>query len=169
MNLIFELSETKGCRLVYLTYRSKETGELAEYLIALGVSLEKAYRRDERILRLIRTANPLEKQAKQELLDSWRDSIKLGIGNNPRYTCQGVYNHLFPGCKYHAENKDVFIYGFLIRKKVLEPGVYKIVRSKPLTIVKNAFRKRMKTNRFRQFDISFVQRIAFNGKVLTLS
>jgi hypothetical protein len=169
MNLILELAKVHGCKFVHLTYRSKETGELSKYLLGLGVNLDRAYRRDELVLRLIRPQNMLEEQAKQELLDSIRDSIRLGIGNNPRYTCQGVYGPLFPGCKYHLENKDVFLYGFLIRKEVIEPGVYKDVRSRPLTLVKNAFRKRMKINRIRQFDISYVERIAFQGKVLTLA
>lgn len=168
MNLIAELKKIKGCRLVRLLYRTKGTGELSDYLIALGVRLENAYRRDDKVIRLVQPRNDLEKIAKEELLSSLQESLRVGIGNNSAYTCKGVYKTLFNGCKIHPIMKTAYIYGFIIRKHVIETGEYPEVKSKPLTIAKNRLRKKMKITRFRQFELDHIKKIVFEKKVLTL-
>lgn len=168
MELIEELAKARGCRFVSLTYRSKETKELSQYLISHKVNLARVYKRDEKVVRLVRAANELEAKAKQEMLDSLRESLTVGIGHNSRYTCEGVYNTLFEGCKYHLKDKIVHLYGFLLRKRVIEVGTYKEVKSRPLTIAKNNIRKRMKLSKFRQFILPNISKISFDGKTLNL-
>jgi len=169
VNIVARLSRIKKCRLVSLVYRTKKSDELSVYLIALGVDLRRAYARDEKVIRLIKTRGRVQTQAKQEILDSLRESLRYGLGNNSRYTCRGVYKTLFNGCKIHRRDKTIHFYGFIIRKKILEEGSYPLVRHSALTLAKMKIRKHMKINRFRQFELSHVKKIAFEGKVLTFS
>jgi hypothetical protein len=166
--VINRLSKIHGCRFVSLKYQSKESGEVSRYLIGMGANLDRVYRRDERVMRLVQPTNPLQEQAKKEILDSLRESLKVGIGQNSKYTCKDTYTNLFNGAKFHNQTKDIYLSGFLIRKEVLIPGEYKEVKSKPLTIEKQKLRRRMKLNKIRLFALSNVKRIAFEGNKLTL-
>jgi hypothetical protein len=44
--------------------------------------------------------------------------------------------------------------GYSIRKKVIEPGVYKAVKSSPKTVEKNKLRKMLKNPRVREFLVT---------------
>lgn len=166
--LIAELRANKGCRFVQLRYTAKGTGEVANHTLAMGVNLDRAYRRDEKIIQLTRPQTDLGKEAKSAVLASVQESITKGIGNNSAYTCKDVYENVAPGIKYHKETFELYVYGFSIRKNVIKPGVYKTVKSAPLTIEKDKLRKKLKVGRFRQFIIRNVERAALNGKVLEL-
>jgi hypothetical protein len=166
--IIQELAKIGGCRFISLVYRSKETHELSRYVIGIGGKLERVYKRDLKVLSLIQTHNELEETAKRELIDSLKDSLKLGIGNNPRYTCKGVYRNLFPGLKIQVETFDLHINGFLLSKKVIEAGEYKNVKSSAKTLKKNEYRRKMKTSRIRQFILPNIQTAKLNGKTLEI-
>jgi hypothetical protein len=167
-HVLAELSKIRSCNFVSLLYRTKGTGELSKYQILLNVSLTKAYRRDEKIISSIKPSSFLEEQAQSEILESLRESLKVGIGNNSQYTCKGIFQHLFNGCQYHPELETLYIYGFLSSKSIIEPGNYKVVNSKPLTVIKNEMRKKMKISRFRKFELNNIKKISFNHNILSL-
>jgi hypothetical protein len=169
--VIAEVTKRPGCQFISLTYKSKESGEVARHTIAVGVNLERAYRRDKSILHnILRKAEGLKAQAASELLQSVAESLKVGIGNNPTYTCAGVFAPVVPGIKLHKETGQLYVYGYTVGKKVLQPGTYKTVNSKPLTIEKNRIRKVLKNGRFRQFaiDVENLQEVRANNKTLEL-
>ena len=151
-------SEIAGSRFVSLTYKAKGTGEVARFTVLLGASLEKIYRRDLSVLRKrlsrLPSTEALRLQALTELVNSYSDSVTNGIGNNAKYTKQGYYMQVFPGLKFAPETGNLYVSGFRIAKKVIQPGVYKSVNSKPLTIAKDEERKSLKMNKFREFVIA---------------
>ena len=53
----------------------------------------------------------------------------------------------------HKETGELHLYGFVHQKVVIEPGVYKKVNSRHLTIEKNKLSKLVPVNKFRQFKI----------------
>ena len=165
--LVRELVKNKGCRFVQLHYTAKGTGEEATHTLCLGVDLERAYRRDEKVTRLFKPSNKIEEQAKEAVLTSLRESITKGIGNNSAYTCKGVFETIAPGLKIH-EDGTLHVYGFVIRKEVITPGVYKSVNSADLTIAKDKVKKNHKLRRFRQFILTNINEARINGKTLVL-
>lgn len=181
--LLTRLRKIKTCRIIQLTYTSKGTGELAKYTLLIGVNYERVYRRDLKLLRSFRSdrekflkvkddlqvLNDIEYVALEELIASMEESLHLGIGNNTNYTNKDTYQSIFPGCKQHLETKAIYIQGYLIKKQTIQPGTYKEVKSKLLTLAKNSFRKRLKLGRFRTFDISLIESISLEKQILTLS
>lgn len=165
--LVRELVKNNGCRFVQLHYTAKGTGEEATHTLCLGVNLERAYRRDEKVTRLFKPANKVEEQAKAEVLFSLRESLTKGIGNNSAYTNKGTYEHIVPGLKIQ-DNGALHVYGFVIRKEVITPGVYKTVNSADLTIAKDKVKKNHKLRKFRQFILTNINEARINGKTLVL-
>ena len=165
------IANIPACRFASITYRAKETGELARHTLFLGVNVERAYRRDLALYkRKVGKLQGIESIACGELIDSLTESLTVGIGNNSAYTCKGVYHPIAPGIKRHKESGDVYLNGFSIGKKVLQAGVYKDVKSSDKTLAKNKLRKIGKLGRFRQFIIKpdNVKRVHVMGKVFAV-
>lgn len=163
-------SLAKGARFVSFRYRTKGTKELAQYTVALGISVESAYRRDRKILagKLAHPMTQPQEQAARELLESLGDSLRLGIGANPRYTCAGVFEPICKGVKIHKGTNELEIFGFTIRKEVLEPGEEKPTKSKPVTIAKKELKQNLKSGKFRQFCLSGIRGAKINGNLIIL-
>lgn len=157
----------KGARFASLLYTAKGSGEVARHVVCLGVSIERAYKRDLALLiALLPTLSGVASEACAELIASLRDSLTNGIGNNAAYTCKDVYTHLATGIKEHTESGEIHVYGFAIAKTVLAEGKYKSVNSSDKTIAKNKLRKLLKSGNFRQFALSNATAIKADGKVL---
>lgn len=159
-----------GARFISLIYTAKGTGEVARHTLAVGVSIENAYWRDVAILTAKRpTLAGLALQACDELLASLRESLEKGVGNNSAYTCKGVYEPIARGLKLQVETGVLHVTGFSIGKEVIAPGVYRDVKSKPLTVEKDKLRKGLKSGKFRQYAVSELETVAMNGKRLVFA
>lgn len=167
----------KGAKFGSLTYRAKETGELAKYVLILGASTETLYKKDVAILKTLLagdTLSDLEREAATALLKSREESLTVGIGNNSKYVhaphAADTYVHAdgIPGVKIHKETGVVYVTALVEDKTVLQPGTYKEVKSKPLTLAKKAVEKNLPSRRFRQFILKNVTRAALNGDVLEI-
>jgi hypothetical protein len=170
LTLLAPIADTArtGARFASLTYTAKGTGEKARHTVALGVSVENAYKRDLAILRAMRpTLQGVAVQACDELIASLTESLTVGIGNNSAYTCADTYAPIARGIKVHKETGELHVFGFGLQKTVIEKGTYKTVRSSEKTIAKNEIRKRLKSGRFRQFVLSEVSGAVMNGKTLS--
>jgi hypothetical protein len=61
------------------------------------------------------------------------------------------------GVKLHEESDTLHLYGLVVHKKVIMPGIFKKVNHKPLTVEKNKLRNLCQVSRFRQFKITTEQ------------
>lgn len=166
-----QLGIANGARFISFLYSAKGTGEVAVHNVLFGVSIANAYKRDLAILEnKVNTLEGVYHLACSELVESFRESLVKGIGNNSAYTCKGVYAPVSKGIKVHNETGDIYISGFIMSKQVIEPGVYKTVKSSEKTIAKNQLRKALKSSRFRQYVLaaSNIAGIKANGKVLEI-
>lgn len=113
------------------------------------------------------TTNEIEATAKQELLESMKKSLDTNF-HNPAYTKEGYYEHLSKSVLYH-ENQ-LYFRAFVVRKTVIEPIVYKPVKSSEKTIAKNKFRRMLKAGKIREFrvDLSQISVFKVNGNVITI-
>lgn len=166
----------KGARFASILYTAKGSGEVARHVVCLGVSIERAYRRDLATLLAKREtmfdhyyniiAPIAQLEAIDELIGSLRESLTVGVGNNSAYTCRDTYVNLATGIKAHATTGELYVTGFAIGKTVLSAGVHKVVKSSAKTIAKKALRRTMKSGKFRQFALDAATAIKADGKVL---
>jgi hypothetical protein len=132
----------------------------AVYTFIVGVELEALYRQD--ILRLEEAKrverDPVDIEAIESIQASLRKSLEAGIGNNPAYTKQDLYEHVAPGFKVHRETGEVYVFGILTNKLVLEVKKERPVRnSSQKTVAKDRMRKKhVMSSRFREFRVDRV-------------
>jgi hypothetical protein len=172
MEIIKEIQKglERGPRFVSFLYHSKETEETAIYTVLLGVNIANSYRRDLKILARTKVTNGIEQLAKTELIESLKESLNKGVGNNSRFTQKGLYWHISNGIRFNHLSKNLNLDGFVINKQVVKPGAKKPCKHSPKTLAKNMFRCKMKSGRFRCFvlDPAQIAGIKVNGKILEL-
>lgn len=188
---IESLVSVQGSRFVSLTYKSKGTKELARHTLLLGVKLDKVYKRDLSLYRRkLSKLQGIEQVACQELVDSLKESLTVGIGNNSANTNKDTYQHVTSGIKIHLTSDDIHLNGFTVSKvKICQScanegskgetcdkcqaslGEYKEVKSSDKTLAKNRLRKMGKLGKIRQFILkeSELQSVACNGKTLVIN
>jgi hypothetical protein len=101
------------------------------------------------------------KLAQYELIRSFKDTLTLGEGNNPRYTQKDTYipvkdkyGKVISGIKLHARDDVLHLSNAIEVKKIIHrPGVYPTVNSAPLTIAKNILRSKTPLGKWRQFKL----------------
>jgi hypothetical protein len=132
----------------------------AIYTFVVGVTLEGLYRSD--LVRLEQAKSQeteaIDLEAIEALMGSIRKSLEVGIGNNPDYTKQDVYEHVAPGFKMHRETGEVYVFGILTNKEVLEVKKERPVRkSSEKTLAKDRMRrKHTLSGKFREFKVAKV-------------
>lgn len=163
-DLLRELLRTKESRFASVVYTSRETGEKALFLVHLNVNYRGLLTRDLAVLSRTHLDNSMLGYmfiARDELQTSLRESLE---GSNSRFTKAGYYSRLKTGypVKYHKETQ--YFDALVVSKRVLVPGVEKIVNHNELTKAKNKLRKLLKTNKFREFRIDGVESARLNGR-----
>ena len=174
MSLFKMLQGVTGVQFASLTYRTKATDELARYTLLLGASVENAYAGD---LQKVEDALPtltdsLDVQAATEIINSLRQSLDKGIGNNDAYTLQGVYASTgIAGVYINTNDNALHLKNVFVQSKVVlqEGKPRKAVNSKPLTIAKDKLKKMLglRTNKLRQFALDNITKAKVNGDTIT--
>ena len=138
-------------------YRN-EAGEVSNYSLVFHISYHSALQRSLDKLEGMIVDTDLERQAKEELTHSLRNSL-LKSEEQPIEEREDHYLHFqhegeyVRGVKLHVESNTLHIYGSIVHKRVLLPGIYKKGNSKPLTIAKNKMKSLLPISKFRQFKI----------------
>ena len=161
------------------TYTDKKHGETARRVLQLGVpysTLLNAAILEVELLDVNTFAAenkfPVElvTEAKNELLASWRESLeKNAIGQfNSAYTKAGIYSTVSPGIKVNENDGTLEIWGVEQSKVVLVKGIYPIVKSKPLTLAKNAIKKLTRLGKFKSLslDAGHAHTFKLNGETI---
>ncbi len=171
-DLVAAIAKHKGAKFSSFLYTAKESGEVARHTLILGASTEVLYEKDILALEkmLPDMVDGIDKIAVEAILESRKTSLKLGIGNNPAYTCADVYVEPMGlgGIKVHKDNGSLHVCGLVEDKKIITPGVFKVVKSAPLTLAKRAVMKLLPSNRFRQFKLERVTTAKLHGETLEL-
>jgi hypothetical protein len=140
-------------------YRS-ESSEVADYSIAFHISYENALKKSIGIISALDLKEPLEVQARFELLDSFAKSLGRGAGSPELEERDPTYSYFkdddgnyIKGVKMHDATYTLHLYGLVVHKRVLMPGIHKHVNSRPLTIAKDKLRHLCPVGKFRQFKL----------------
>jgi hypothetical protein len=174
MTLFQMLQGVTGVQFASLTYRTKATDELARYTLLLGASVENAYKGDlEKVEAALPTlTDALDVQAARELINSLRNSLDKGIGNNDAYTLQGVYTPTgIAGVFINTNDNALHLRNVFVQSKVVlvEGKPRKAVNSKPLTIAKDKLKKALglRSNKIRQFALDNITKAVVNGDTIS--
>jgi hypothetical protein len=139
-------------------YRN-EHDEVANYSIVFNMSYSNALKRSIETLNALELSTDLEKQAKEELLASFNKSY-LNDKNEAIEERTDAYRHFYDGdkiirgVKMHVATGKLHLYGLVVHKRILTPGIYPVKNQRPLTIAKNKLRSCCSVGKFRQFIIS---------------
>jgi len=149
--------------------------EVSNLSVCFHASYLNAVRRAKVIIEKFATTDSVLVEAQAELLSSFGMTL---AGNNPLYTCAGVYEDIpgadgkpIPGIKLHINQDLVHINAMKIRKKVLTPGIYPDTQSSQKTIAKRFLRSKTPLAHWVQFKLEplrfselAVQKMRIKGK-----
>lgn len=140
-------------------YRNDHS-EVANYSIAFHISYESALKKSIETLAALELKEPIEVQARFELLNSFAKSLSNMDSTPMEELDEQVYTHIkdddgnyIKGVKIHNNTGTLHLYGLVIHKRVLMPGIYLTKNQKPLTVVKDKLRYLTRVGKFRQFKI----------------
>lgn len=161
----------RGAKFAGLTYTSKTTGETCKYLLNLNCSIKAAYEKDIEAIDHALAANaltPIQRDAAMDIHSSLIASLEKGIGNNPRYTQAGIWEHLGNGVRVNRDTCEVAILGLVLQRTVIVGVEPKVVRSKPLTLAKQDIHRMLQLRRdnIRNFSLSGIHKISVSGETL---
>lgn len=167
--LIAELLTRLGSNFVSFIYTNSD-GETSRYVVNINKSFVEAYKRDLATVTawLAEATDTVHREVLGEMQGSLETSLAVGIGNNPDYTLQNYYTQL-AGCVSIHDNR-LYVRGFVVSRKVLVKGNYKTVNSRPRTLIKNDYRRKLETGKIRTFilDPLNLTEARLNGRLLTL-
>jgi len=168
---IIKLTAKNGTQFVGVRNYTNANGEVSNSVILSGYSYENAKAADllalqqtnaDKMASIVGYSVELVKDAMAQLEKSLTNADKV------RSEAQtDAYTVLTNGVKMHNESSDLYLTGLRVSKKVLVKGTYKEVKSKDITLCKNAIKKALdfKTNKIVQYKLS-AGNFAIQGKVL---
>lgn len=144
----------------FLTLKSyrNEHSEVADYSIVFHMSYENALQKSISTLEQYVPANDVEAKAKNELLESFHNSLNK-MEETPIEEIEDGYTRFYDNGKYikgvkmHTESGTLHLYGLVSQKKILVPGSYPKKNKRELTIAKDKLRYMCAVGKFRQFKI----------------
>jgi len=147
----------------FLTVRGyrNEASEIADYSIAFHFSYENALKKSIETLAKLDLKEALEIQARDELISSFKTSLARGAASpeleerDPTFSYFKDNNgNYVKGVKLHEATNTLHLYGLVVHKKVLMPGLYAPKNSRPLTVAKGKLRYLTPVGKFRSFKMT---------------
>ena len=164
-NLIRAIAKSPtGVTMVSIREYRNSKGEISNNIVNIGASLENAKTKDIQFLKNKITSNEIEEIARLELIKSFESP-----DSNRAKGQTDAYTTVTKGIKVHNVTGEIYIFGLRMKKEIIQPGTYPEVKSKELTIAKNALRKELKSSKFTQFKISEISEIRIAGEEISFS
>ena len=154
--LVSAIASVHGVKFVGFDYTAKGTGEVARHTVIIGADYKTLVQKSiEELTRMLPTLDGIRLEAASELINSFSKTfLALDTGTyHPANARAGTYTNLCPGLRL-LDNGNLEITGLAHAKKVITPGVYKTVNSRPLTIAKDELRDLLPISKFRSFSVT---------------
>lgn len=157
---ISELSKLRPSStfLSVMGYRN-EHSEIANYSLLFHMNYKNALKRSIIELDSIVPSDDLMAQAKEELINSFNTSLIKMETTSVEEIDDGYTrffdesNRYIKGVKMHSATGTLHLYGLVVHKQVIMPGVYAVKNKRPLTIAKDKLRRLTSAGKFRQFKM----------------
>jgi len=160
--------------LTLLGYRNAYS-EIADYNIVFHINYENALKRSLEMMKKIPVSDPIQIEAKQELISSFTRSLS-SIKEAPEEDNDDVYTKFkdkngkyIKGIKIHNKTGNIHLYGFVNAKRVILPGMYPDSGGSELAKAKRHLRQMVPVGKFRQFILTpdHLDHISVQGVCLT--
>lgn len=157
-NYLNEFASLKNKNKFLNIYAYKNNyGEIADYSLTFNFDYYKYINDCLNKINKIKTNNHLALKAKDELINSFQDSL---TGYNYRYTNYGVYKNLYlssgeiiNGIKLHIETNVIHLFGLILHKNIIKLAVYPNKQTSDFIKIKNSLKKEIGADRYRQFKL----------------
>lgn len=184
-SLLREFAKINGVKFIALNnYLSEKSGEIANHIINVGISIENAKLTDlnrlnactdadiQHIAETAKIALETVKTAFSEMVQSANKNLSENIKDRSTQSQAqtDAYITVMPGLKLHKDTMQLHIFGQAIKKTVVVAGEYKTVNSSDKTLAKNAIKKflDLRSDKFRNFILGNVNEIKMNGETLLI-
>lgn len=132
--------------------------ELSDFGIVFHIDYEAALKRSYEIVSGFKAEDILTREAKRLVLSSLTGRIDayktpLEERDNPYVYFKDIDGNYIKGIKAHEDTNDLFMFGFVVSKKILVPAEYKHTNSAPLTIAREKIESLTPVSKFRQFRL----------------
>ena len=164
---------TNGCKFISLQYRNKSANELARHTLLVGFSYHQLVVKSvAEQTELLPTFTGDKLTAANNVMASLQKTLAAHARDeqNPDYTKKGMYAPVRNGVSINTNDNSIQLFGLSVSKVVLEPGMYKTVNSKPMTILQNEVKELLSVTKFREFalDAGVVLAGKVNGKTFEI-
>ena len=158
----------KGTSFVGVRNYTNSKGEISNQTFLVGADYGKAKNADIETVRNFNISPLISEQLSETLLIEAKNAILKGLekpSTSHSEAQANTYETLTTGLKRHIDNDTIHLVGFAISKTVIEPGTYKHVNSRPLTIAKKQLTKAMdlKTSKYRNFKLGNANELIMKG------
>jgi hypothetical protein len=186
--LILKIANLVGAKFIAINgYESKETGEVANYVILTNIKVNNAKQKDletlqncnSETLKVIKRnsakdiALEIYNLAHSEMLESSVKNLNSDFSQRSAQSqAQTVaYEHITDAIKVCKSTDEVHIFGMIDQKKVIVEGTYKTVNSSDKTIAKKQITKQLnlRAGKFRTFVLTGANEVTMNGETLTIN
>ncbi len=171
---VIEALERQGsnAKFISLTYRAKESGELARHTLIVNADYMEVCRKDILELNLrLGNAKGIEAMVIKDRIASLEESILARQEGrfHEHYTKPGIYRFVCPGVAVNLNDNSFELRGLSHAKVVIEPGVHKAKNYRTEeTRLKDVIRKTLKSGTYRSFCLESPQAelAKINGEVI---
>lgn len=177
--LFNQFSHLKGAKFIGLnSYFSASSGEVANYVLNVNISVENAKKTDNVLLKKCSVQKlsyiakksgfsyPVCKIALNELIIASDKNLNVEISERSNQS-QGQTNAFLPlvnGLRLHKDSMKVHIFGMVQSKTIVENGEFKHVNSSDKTLAKKAIKKALglRSEKFRTFIVEQADYVNIN-------
>ena len=179
LQIALEAGTITSPKFVSLRGYENQYGENSNYLLNLGTSYHNAQMADLMMLQFC-TVNDwnypqhIDTATCNRAFDELHEAAQRNVSDNiEEHTLMSqtqleMYDPIMPNVKVHIHKNTLYVYGMLIRKTVIQAGVYPTRNKHLLTQAKDVIRRDFATGKYRQFFLDKIQEIKINGKELIL-
>ena len=186
MKSLFDSFENlKGATLISVNnYLAKKSGEVANHVINVNISVLNAKTKDLATLKQCKVAVlkqisaksfidlPIVKLAFSEMLASSEKNLAPKKEDRTKQsTAQtDAYFNLTPAIRLNKETREIHIFGQAIQKTVITAGEYKKVNSSNKTIAKKLITKELnlRAGKYRNFILGHIDNLKINGESINV-
>jgi hypothetical protein len=146
-----------GSTFVSVREYKNNYNELSNFGLVFHIDYTAALKRSRNIIANYNAQDVLHREAKTQLLSSLDNRlaniIPIEDRDEPYTHFRDADGNVIKGIKAHEGLDRLYLFGFLVHKRVLVAGEYKDVNSGNLTLAKREIEKSTPIYRFRQFTL----------------
>ena len=184
LNVLINLKKLKGATFISINNYRNKSNDLANYLVNTNISVQNVKANDLSKLKSC-TTETLKKVNKKldfrfdiletalsELISSAIKNLNPDLNNRTNHSKAQTkaYYKINKAIKINKKTKEIYIFGLLQSKTIIEQGQHKENNFKPLTIAKNEIKKELnlRSEYFTTFILKNCQNIKINGNTIII-